>query len=67
MVFIHRMYRCWYHSYCSQKRILFSIITTVIAAVLTVVSVFAVQFTLVNGKVAGGGLKYVNVNLPDIL
>ena len=45
----------------------FSIITTVIAAVLTVVSVFAVQFTLVNGKVAGGGLKYVNVNLPDIL
>ena len=45
----------------------FSIITTVIATVLTVVSVFAVQFTLVNGKVAGGGLKYVNVNLPDIL
>ncbi len=45
----------------------FSIITTVIAAVLTVVSVFAVQFTLVNGKVAGGGLKYVNVNLPDLL
>ena len=45
----------------------FSIITTVIAAVLTVVSVFAVQFTLVNGKVAGGGLKCVNVNLPDIL
>ena len=45
----------------------FSIITTVIAAVLTVVSVFAVQFTLVNGKVAGGGLKYVNVNLTDIL
>ena len=45
----------------------FSIITTVIATVLTVVSVFAVQFTLVNGKVAGGGLKYVNVNLTDIL
>ena len=49
------------------RKEIFSIITTVIAAVLTVVSVFAVQFTLVNGKVAGGGLKYVNVNLTDIL
>ncbi|MDD6332984.1 MAG: ABC transporter permease subunit [Clostridia bacterium] len=45
----------------------FSIIPTVAATVLTVVSFVAFDFDSVEGKVMGGGLNYVSHNLMDLL